>query len=121
MSINSVNVYKIALNLSKEIDDWVKKQSHFWRNKEIEQIQRSSASVVNNIAEGYAYKSYPKKYLFFLHIALGSSDETQSHLKILRNRGLLADQDFKIFFHKYKDLSIRILNLIQFIKSEKII
>jgi len=118
MDIEKIKVYQIALNLSREIYGWTKKQAYYWKNKEIDQIQRSSASVPSNIVEGYAYKVYPKKYVFFLCIALGSSDETQNHLKILKNRRLLNDEEFKHFLRQYKDLSIRILNLIKFIKKE---
>ena len=84
MDIEKIKVYQIALNLSREVYGWTKKQAYYWKNKEIDQIQRSSASVPSNIAEGYAYKKYPKKYVFFLCIALGSSDETRNHLKILK-------------------------------------
>lgn len=118
MSVDRVEIYKIALELSKQVDGWAKSHPYYWKNKEIDQIQRSSASVPSNISEGYSYKHYPKKYVFFLCIALGSSDETQNHLKILKNRGFLDYDKFKFLLYKYKDLSIRILNLIQFIKKE---
>lgn len=118
MSFEKLKIYQIAIELSKEIDEWSRNQSFYWKDKEIIQIQRSSSSVPSNIIEGYSYKIYPKKYIFFLTIALGSSDETQIHSKILNNREQMDEKTYEYFTHKYKDLSIRILNLAKFISKE---
>ena len=57
------------------------------------QLIRSSSSIVLNIAEGSG-KSSPKDFSHFLDIALGSLYETVANLDILRNNGLITEQDF---------------------------
>lgn len=46
-----------------------------------EQITRATRSISANISEGYAKKSSTREFKRYLQIALGSSDEVQTHLE----------------------------------------
>jgi four helix bundle protein len=70
------------------------------------QIRRSSKSAPSNIVEGYALRKYKSKYVFHLHHALGSSEETLEHLKLLYECGSLKDQ------REYSELSAEYEKLI---------
>jgi len=48
-----------------------------------DQIKRASKSIPANIAEGFAKKSSAKEFKRFLTIALGSSDEVVTHLRMV--------------------------------------
>lgn len=48
-----------------------------------DQIKRASKSIPANIAEGFAKKTSTKEFKRFLTIALGSSDEVVTHLRMV--------------------------------------
>ncbi len=48
-----------------------------------DQIRRAAKSIPANIAEGFAKKISTKEFKRFLTIALGSSDEVVTHLKMV--------------------------------------
>ena len=52
------------------------------------QIRDSSRSAPRNIAEGFA-RYYPKEFIRFLRIAVGSLQETRNHLLDAHDRGYL--------------------------------
>lgn len=45
------------------------------------QIQRAARSIAANITEGFGRKSTKREFKRFLSMALGSSDEVQTHLR----------------------------------------
>ncbi len=85
---------------------------------EISQILRSSSSISSNIAEGFSNRFYAKKFILYLNIALGSSDETQNHLRILINKNYISSQQGLEILRNYKNLSVRILNFINYIQKK---
>jgi four helix bundle protein len=63
------------------------------------QINDSSASVMANIAEGFG-RGTQGEFIQFLGYAIGSLDETQSHLCAAYDRGYLAEADFADLFQQ---------------------
>jgi four helix bundle protein len=118
MNVTDLRIYNISLKLSKEVLDLVNRIPDNWRIKDVNDIKRSCTSVPSNITEGFARRFYPKDFIRFLNVALGSSDETQTHLKSLFNQKFINETDFKYYFTAYKDLSIRILNYINYQKKK---
>jgi len=112
--LEDLNIYTKALKLSKEIGELIKKIPFYWKLKEVDQIKRSSSSVSANIAEGFGQRFYPKKFVYYLNIALGSSDETQNHLKELINKNHIRQSVFDHYSFHCKKLSVQILNLINY-------
>lgn len=119
MPVENLRVYQVAIELSKKVDGLVNRIPDHWKIKEIDQIERSSSSIVANISEGYGKQVYPKDYIRYLNIALGSSDETQSHILILYNRKYISKENYIYFKKRYKNLSVKILNLINKIRKVK--
>ena len=117
MNIDDLVVYKIAYDLEVDIFNYFEGLKSEWRLFQIDQILRSSSSVSANIAEGWGKRYYPKEFIKFLVIALGSSDETKHHLKVLYNKKRINETDYNKLFSRYKNLSVRIINLINSIKS----
>lgn len=116
--LEDLMIYKIALELATEIANLVKVIPFNWKIKEVDQILRSSSSVPSNIAEGFAQRFYPKKFHYYLNIALGSSDETQNHLKKLRNDNKINVDKANHHIKRCKNLSVRILNLINHLRKK---
>ena len=66
----------------------------------VRQIRASAESIAANIAEGN--RRSPKEFRRYLSIALGSANETDSHLVTLMNRGLF---DVRIALQLRDDLA----------------
>lgn len=100
MFFTDLRIYQIAIKLSTEIYEISKKIPYYWQIEEINQIKRSSGSVPSNIAEGFGKQIYPKEYIRFLNIALGSSDETQSHIIMLYNKSHISKLNYDYFLNQ---------------------
>jgi len=116
--IEDLVIYKIALQLAKEIHELTGKIPHYWIIHEVDDIRRSSSSAPSNIAEGFGQRFYTKKFLYYLNIAKGSSDETQNHLQNLLNKKYINNEKTCYYLKRYKNLSVRILNLINYLKEK---
>jgi four helix bundle protein len=78
----------------------------FWKTQEgrfktdrrlVEQINDSSESVMANIAEGFG-RGTQGEFVQFLGYAIGSLNETQSHLCAAYDREYLSQDDFSALF-----------------------
>jgi len=107
----------LASELSAEVEMPVKHVSFYWENVEVKQVIRSFSSVQANIVEGFSQRFYPKKFIHYLNIALGSSDESQNHLKKLKLNGKIDGEAGEDMIRKYKNLSVRILNFINYLRK----
>ena len=116
-TVSGLNIYQMASELSAEVEMLVKHVSFYWENVEVKQVIRSSSSVQANIAEGFSQRFYPKKFIHYLNIALGSSDESQNHLKKLKLNGKIDGEVGEDMIRKYKNLSVRILNFINYLRK----
>ncbi len=117
-SFDDLSIYMIASELSSDVEKLVKLIPRHWQIPEVGQILRSSSSVQANIAEGFSQRFYPKKFILYLNIALGSSDETKNHwVKLIDDRHLHRAKSEEIT-KKYKNLSVRILNFINYLRKK---
>lgn len=118
MVYQDLRIYQLARELQLELGNSLKRRNDDWKIPEVNQVIRSSSSILANIAEGYGRKSYPKDYARFLVMAMASSDETQNHISILKQKKIIESVKAENLAHRYKSLSVKILNLISFIKKE---
>ena len=70
----------------------------------IDQIRRSSVSVMANIAEGFGRNSN-KEFAHFLNISHASIAETQSHIYIALDLQYINNEDFEIICDKCNEIS----------------
>ncbi len=118
MHFNDLRIYQIAISLEKEVFNIVIKIPYSWNIEQIDQIKRSSSSISTNIIEGWNRRFYPRDFLRFLAISLGSSDETQHHIRILFDKNYISKDIFDRLSNEYKNLSIKILNFINYLKKK---
>lgn len=116
--VEELKIYTIALGLAKEIHCLIDKILYWWKIGDSYQIKRSSSSAPSNISEGFGQRFYAKQFIHYLNIAKGSSDETQNHLRSLSNDHYIDRETFEKFLKKYINLSVRILNLINYLKRK---
>jgi four helix bundle protein len=122
MHFEELRIYQIAVRLEAELFKHIGNIPKGYKIEQVDQITRSSSSVSANIVEGWNRRFYPRDFIRFLSIALGSSDETQHHLIILYNKKCIMELVYQEFRNEYKNLSIKILNLINHLrKKHKII
>src|SRR4051812_49908352 len=81
---------QLALNVYKVTDTWPTDE----RYGLTAQIRRAAISAPSNIAEGSA-KRGPRELRRYLDITLGSLSEVSYLLRFTRDRGILADADFR--------------------------
>jgi len=80
------------------------------------QIQRAAISIPANIAEGFA-RQYRKEYVQFLHVALGSCAELETHLIISNRRGYLITSDLNVLQEALDHECRMLMNLIKRLRS----
>ncbi|SHJ66486.1 four helix bundle protein [Paramaledivibacter caminithermalis] len=79
-----------------------------------DQIQRSSVSIMSNIAEGFERNSR-KEFIRFLNIARGSSAEVKSQLYVLLDIGYIDEKTFNKLYKKTSYISKTLLGLINYL------
>lgn len=77
-----------------------------------DQIQRSSVSVMANIAEGYGRNS-DKEFIRFLEIAKGSLNETQSLTDLAKDLGYIDNENYSVLNNICDEITKLIYGLIK--------
>ncbi|MBP9702641.1 four helix bundle protein [Candidatus Woesebacteria bacterium] len=80
--VTNLDVYQLSFEALEILYKLVIKIPHSERDT-IDQLKRASESVPANIAEGFAKRSSEKEFKRFLKIAIGSSDEVVTHLRMV--------------------------------------
>ena len=83
-----------------------------------DQIQRAAVSVMNNIAEGFAYGSDPM-FVKYLDISKASCGEVKSMLYLSEDLKYLSIEEANELREKAKSISAGINNLIKYLKQKK--
>ncbi len=117
-ALESLEVYRIAHDLAVRVHVMSLALPSFERFEEASQIRRSSKRASASIVEGHTLRRHKGLYLFYLYRALGSSDESQEHLKLLHETGSLVDLEaFKALMSNYMELSKKLFRFIQVVEQ----
>lgn len=87
-----LEVWKLAINLAKDIFLVVKNFPKEEKYGTIDQIKRSTISISSNIAEGSGRFSQ-KEFGYFLSVAYGSSCELDSLLTVCKEIGYINSEE----------------------------
>ncbi|MCO6498111.1 MAG: four helix bundle protein [Chitinophagaceae bacterium] len=111
-----LEIWKLARIQSNEI--WkICSKGKFAHDYELRnQINRSTGSVMDNIAEGFE-RTGNKEFINFLIIAKGSNGEVQSQLHRALDRRYLTEDEFNNMMEKSLVLSKKITALIIYLRN----
>jgi four helix bundle protein len=92
-AFEDMEVWQHARSLSKRIY-WITQEGSFSRDFRLkDQINASSASIMDNIAEGFE-RDGAKEFVQFLSFAKGSAGETRSQLYNALDRSHITEETF---------------------------
>ena len=114
-----LDIWQLARALSKKVYLLTKTEK---LNKDFslkDQMNRSSGSIMDNIAEGFGRGSR-LEFIQFLSIASGSADELKSQLYRCRDRSYIEQGDFDELYNEAFILNKKINGFIKYLNTSLI-
>ncbi|HEY4528695.1 MAG TPA: four helix bundle protein [Candidatus Paceibacterota bacterium] len=115
--LENLKIYRMAEDLEVETYKVLKTFPKEEKYGSVDQIKRSSASVANNIAEGYTRHSYAEK-VRYMYIAKGEAEETKRNLMRSSRKEMISEDIAHDLANKYTNLLKAISGYIRFIKEK---
>lgn len=116
-TFEDIEAWQNARNLAHRIHELTNVSSFEKDYKLINQINGSSGSVMDNIAEGFE-RDGTKEFIQFLSIAKGSVGETRSQLYRALDRNYISNVQFQELFDKSLQISKQLSSLMSYLKKE---
>jgi four helix bundle protein len=112
----NLEIWQLAREISKDVYEITKKENIRYDFSLIDQLRRSSGSIIDNIAEGFE-RDGNKEFVQFLSVVKGSSGETRSQLYRAIDQYYIDDSEFKSLYNKLINVSIKIKNMMSYLKK----
>ena len=111
-----LEIWQLAREISKDVYEITKKDVIKFDFSMIDQLRRSSGSIMDNIAEGFE-RDGNKEFNQFLSIAKGSSGETRSQLYRALDQKYIDEYEFQTLYDKLLIVSTKIKNMMTYLKK----
>ena len=85
----------------------------------VNQLERASLSISNNIAEGFELQSN-RQFVKFLYIAKGSCGECRNLLAVANKLNQIEDNKYKELKNSAIEISKQLANFIKYLKKSEI-
>lgn len=115
-SHEDIEVWQLARQLCQEIYSTIQYQGLSTDYALKDQINRSSGSIMDNIAEGFG-RDGTKEFINFLSIAKGSTSETRSQLCRILDRNYISKTEYSNLRNKAIEIENKIGGLIAYLKK----
>lgn len=113
-----LRIWQEAHQLMLELHELAKRLPQDERYRKRAQIERSSSSAPDNIAEGYCSYYYKDKIKGF-YTARKEAGETQNHVRALEGKAYLAKQKADAYIERYERLIQGINGYINYIRRKQ--
>lgn len=115
-SFEDLDIWKNAFNLASDVYD-ITSIGNLKRDYGlIDQLQRATVSISNNIAEGFEYDNN-KDFIKYLRYAKGSAGEARSMIHFLLKRKHITEAEHKEKCDRYIQLSKQIGSFIKYLRN----
>jgi four helix bundle protein len=111
-----IEVWQLARQLVKNIYSLTAQDNIRKHYSLIDQIQRASLSVMNNVAEGFERFS-AKEFIYLLNVSKGSAGEVRSMLYVLSDLNLIDPTLFKTLQDQTYAISKSLAGFISYLKK----
>ena len=112
--LEDLEIYKLAESFLDEIWAIVIKWDYFLKDTLGKQLVRAADSISANIAEGFGRFHY-KENKNFCYFSRGSVIETKSWLTKAKNRNLLNDEQYNLFYQQLEVIHFKLNAYIKYI------
>ena len=113
-----LNIWKLSLQITKEIYDLTAKKEFSKDFKLRDQIRGAIISVSSNIVEGFE-KNNNNEFIRFLRISKGSAGEVRNQLYIAIAVGYITKEEFEKTSKKLEDLMNQIGKFISYLTEKR--
>lgn len=117
-SFEDLEIYKIAREICNEVWKIIRESTLATDYKLRDQINGSSGSVMDNIAEGFG-RGGNKEFINFLGFAKGSCCETKSQLQRCLDRNHIDETKYKTISAKAQNLINQISKFSNYLKASE--
>ena len=115
-----LEVWQLARELAKEIFELFSNSEQFSRDYKLkDQINGSSGSVMDNIAEGFE-RGGKNEFVHFLSISKGSCGELRSQIYRALDRNYISESVFEKIKKEAEDISGMLQGLINYLNKSEI-
>ncbi|HEX6335102.1 MAG TPA: four helix bundle protein [Flavisolibacter sp.] len=112
--MEEMEVWQDARRFCKSIGEMIDSGKLRRNQSLVDQIERSSGSVMDNIAEGFE-RSGNKEFIQHLHFSKASCAECLSQLYRALDRGYIGNEEFEKLYQEGKLLLMKIQKLINYL------
>ena len=117
-SYQDLDIYKLAREVTNDVWDLIVTTPLGNDYKLRDQINGSSGSIMDNIAEGFG-RGGNKEFINFLSYARGSCCETEAQLQRALDRKHLSNEQFQDLFNKASSLNNQISKFMNYLKASE--
>jgi len=115
-NFEDLEIWQRAREICKDINTIIKYKEFSKDFGLVRQINDSSGSVMDNIAEGFEREGN-KEFIQFLSFSKGSCGECRSQLIRAYDRNYISEAEFKSIYEKLMEESIKIKNFMNYLKN----
>lgn len=117
-TFEDLRIWQEAHQLMKEIHEFCKKLPSHEKFRLRDQIERSSSSVSDNIAEGYTSYYYNDK-IKGMYTARKEAGETQNHLRTMQAKRYMIQSSADDKFKRYQNIIRGINGYVKYIAEKR--
>ncbi|MDD2381956.1 MAG: four helix bundle protein [Mariniphaga sp.] len=115
-NFEDLEIWKLARDICKDIFVVINYSAFRKDFGLVRQINDSSGSIMDNIAEGFEREGN-KEFVQFLSVSKGSCGECRSQLVRALDRHYITEEEFNTIYAKLTDEGVKIKNFMNYLKN----